>query len=148
VFRAFIIQAPEDRPSSGLPSKARLPQKLRCDVPAECGVASALEGRTMYKALNGALVALALSGVTLAGATLAISTPATAQIGVGVHVGGIGVGVNVGDVAFGYEDGYWDNGHHWHAWRNRGEMRAYRNAHRDQYNNYRHDRDPDQGWHR
>ncbi len=97
----------------------------------------------MYKALNGALVALALSGVTLA-----ISTPATAQIGVGVHVGGIGVGVNVGDVAYGYEDGYWDNGHHWHNWRNRREMRAYRNAHRDQYNDYRHDRDPDQGWHR
>jgi hypothetical protein len=110
------------------------------------GLAALWKEETMNKTLNGALVALAL-----AGATLAISTPASAQdVGVGVHVGGvgIGVGVGVGDVAYGYQDGYWDNGHHWHNWSNKREMRNYRNAHRDQYNDYRHDRDPDQGWHR
>jgi hypothetical protein len=99
----------------------------------------------MYRNLNGAIVALAL-----AGASLAIASPASAQdIGVGVHVGGVGVGVGigVGDVAYGYQDGYWDSGHRWHKWRNHEEMRNYRKAPNNHYNDWKHDRDPDQGWH-
>jgi beta-galactosidase GanA len=57
-----------------------------------------------------------------------------------------GLALNVGDVAFGYRDGYWDRSHQWHQWRNDQEMRDYRNAHANQYNDYRHDRDHDQGW--
>jgi hypothetical protein len=95
----------------------------------------------MYKALNGAIVALGL-----AGAALTMSGPASAD-GVGIHVGGVGIGVNVGDVAFGYQDGYWDHGHQWHRWHNDQEMRDYRNANGNHYNDYRHDRDHDMGWH-
>jgi len=100
---------------------------------------------TMYKYLNGAIVALGI-----AGAALAATGSANAQdVGVGVHVGGVGVGVglNVGDVAFGYQDGYWDRGHHWHNWRNDQEMRDYRSAPNNHYNDFRHDRDADKGWH-
>jgi len=60
--------------------------------------------------------------------------------------GSLGLSVNVGDVAFGYQDGYWDRGHQWHAWRNDREMREYRNAPGNQYSDWRHDRDGDQGW--
>jgi hypothetical protein len=88
----------------------------------------------MSKALIGAMLALGL-----AGATIAVSAPATARVG---------VSLDVGNVAFGYQDGYWDQGHRWHHWRNRRDARMYRNAHGSQYNNYRHDRDPDQGWRR
>ena len=42
----------------------------------------------MYKALNGAIVALGL-----AGAALAMSGPASAD-GIGIHVGGIGIGAS------------------------------------------------------
>jgi hypothetical protein len=97
----------------------------------------------MHKYLNGAIIALGL-----AGATLALAGPANAQdVGVGVHVGGVGVGVNVGDVAFGYQDGYWDRSHQWHQWRNNQEMNDYRNAPNNHYNDYKHDRDADHGWH-
>jgi hypothetical protein len=99
----------------------------------------------MYKTLNGAIVALGL-----AGATFTMAAPASAQdVGVGVHVGGvgIGVGVGVGDVAYGYQDGYWDHSHQWHNWRNDQEMRDYRGAPNNHYNDWKHDRDRDQGWH-
>ena len=96
----------------------------------------------MHKSLNGALAVLGLAATTLA-----LSGPASADgIGIGVHVGGIGVGVGAGETAYGYQDGYWDRGHHWHHWRNHREMREYRSAHRDQYYDYRHDRDPGDGW--
>jgi hypothetical protein len=95
----------------------------------------------MYKALSGAIVAFGL-----AGAALAISGPASAD-GVGVHVGGVGIGVNLDNVAFGYQDGYWDHGHQWHQWRNDQEMRDYRSTPGNKYNDYRHDRDHDMGWH-
>jgi hypothetical protein len=101
--------------------------------------------RDMNKALNGAIVALGVVG-----AAWAIESPASADgVGVGVHVGdvGIGVGVGVSDVAYGYQDGYWDHDHHWHNWRNDQEMRDYRDAHDSHFNDYRHDRDSDQGWH-
>ncbi len=96
----------------------------------------------MKKYINGAIVALGLGG-----ATLAMSGPASAQIGVGIHVGGIGIGVGFGNVAYGYRDGYWDRGHRWHNWR-RGEMDSYRNARGNRYNDWNHDRDRDHGWHR
>jgi hypothetical protein len=54
--------------------------------------------------------------------------------------------LNVGDVAFGYQDGYWDRAHQWHPWRNEQEMRDYRGAPGNQFYDYRHDRDSDQGW--
>ena len=97
----------------------------------------------MYKVLNGAIVALGLVGASLA------ASPASAQdVGVGVHVGGVGIGVNFGTVAYGYQDGYWDNDHRWHNWQNDDEMHRYRAAPGNHYSDYRHDRDPDQGWRR
>src|ERR1700722_8675547 len=103
----------------------------------------------MHKTLKGAVVALGL-----AGAALAMTGPASAQgIGIGAHVGdvgigiGIGVGTNYGNVAYGYQDGYWDHHHAWHAWRNQEEMDHYRAMQGNRYNDWHHDRDPDQGWH-
>jgi hypothetical protein len=92
----------------------------------------------MYKALNGAIIAIGL-----AGATLAMAGPANAQVG--VQVGPISVGF--GDIAYGYQDGYWDSGRHWHTWRNDQEMNDYRNYKGNHYNDYKHDRDSDNGWH-
>lgn len=96
----------------------------------------------MYKALNGAIIAVGVVGATLVFAGLASAAD------VGVHIGAVGIGLNVNDVAYGYQDGYWDHGHQWHQWRNGREMRDYRNARGNHYNDYRHDRDPDQGWRR
>jgi hypothetical protein len=101
------------------------------------------EGMLMRKALNGAIVALGIAGAALA----ATGTASAQGVGVGVHVGGIGVGFNIGDVAYGYQDGYWDTGHHWHNWHNDQELRDYRNSPHNRYNDWRHDRDPDGGWH-
>lgn len=88
----------------------------------------------MYKALSGAILALGF-----AGASMAVTSPASA---------GIGISFDVGNVAFGYQDGYWDQNHHWHHWRNRHEARMYRNSAGNHYSNYRHDRDHDNGWRR
>jgi hypothetical protein len=123
------------------PSSVRPSQAATSRASAKCG---GQEGIFMRNALNGAIVALGI-----AGAALAVSSPASAQIGVGVNVGGIGIGVGVGptDVAFGYQDGYWDNGHRWHHWRNEQQMRDYRNAPNNKYNDWKHDRDSDHGWH-
>jgi hypothetical protein len=111
--------------------------------PATRAARAAWKEWNMYKALNGAIVVLGL-----ATACLAITSPASAQgVGVGVHVGGVGIGLDVGNVAFGYQDGYWDRGHQWHNWRNDQEMRDYRNAPNNQYHDWKHDRDHDQGWH-
>lgn len=87
----------------------------------------------MYKALNGVIVAL-----SVVGGMLVTQAPANAQ--------GVGISLDVGNVAFGYQDGYWDRGHHWHRWRNRDEANYYRNAQGNQYNDWRHDRDGNQGW--
>ncbi len=59
------------------------------------------------------------------------------------------VSVNVGtpDVAFGYSDGYWDRNHTWHDWKDQREASAWRDEHRDHYYEWKHDRDPDKGWH-
>jgi len=88
----------------------------------------------MYKALNGAIVALGLIGMAVA-----VASPAAARVG---------ISLDVGNVAFGYQDGYWDQGHHWHHWRNQSEARYYRTSQGNHYNNYRHDRDSNQGWRR
>ena len=99
--------------------------------------------QNMYKALNGAIIAMGLVG-----ATLAMAAPASAQdVGVGVHVGDVGIGIGLGNVAYGYQDGYWDNGHQWHTWQNDQQMRDYRKERNNHYNDWKHDRDPDQGWH-
>ena len=95
----------------------------------------------MYKTMNGAIIALGL-----ACASLAIATPASAQ-GIGVSVAGLGVGVGFGNVAYGYQDGYWDHNHHWNNWQNDDEMRNYRSASGNHYNDWKHDRDSDMGWH-
>ncbi len=68
-------------------------------------------------------------------------------VGFGAQIGDVGVSFNFGEVAFGYQDGYWDRGRHWHNWRNEDEMRNYRNSSGNKYYDWRHDRDPDNGWH-
>src|SRR5579862_511548 len=87
----------------------------------------------MYKALNGAILALGVGG-----ACIAAAGPASA---------GIGISLDFGNVAFGYQDGYWDRDHHWHHWRNRNEANYYRNSRGNHYRSYRHDRDGGDGWH-
>lgn len=94
----------------------------------------------MHKTLKGMAIVLGL-----AGATVAITGSASAQ-GIGVGIG-VGVGDNYGNVAYGYRDGYWDHNHHWNRWRNQDEMTRYRAVQGNHYNDWRHDRDPDQGWH-
>lgn len=54
---------------------------------------------------------------------------------------------DVGNVAFAYQDGWWDRDHHWHHWRNHREMVEYQTRYHDHYYDWRHDRDPDHGWH-
>ncbi len=67
-------------------------------------------------------------------------------VGFGAQVGTVGVSFNLGDVAFGYQDGYWDRSHQWHNWQNQDEARSYRNASGNQYHDWNHDRDSDNGW--
>ena len=52
-----------------------------------------------------------------------------------------------GGIAFGYNDGYWDRAHGWHAWKDQNETTTYRTTSKEHYYEYKHDRDPDQGWH-
>jgi len=56
------------------------------------------------------------------------------------------ISITFGDIAFGYSDGYWDNGHRWHAWHSDADARAYRAHHGSNFNDWRHDRDGDNGW--
>ncbi len=85
----------------------------------------------MHKAINAAILALAISGAALA-------TAGTASAA--------GVSVDVGGIAFGYQDGYWDHSHHWHNWRNQSQMRSYKTASGGQFHNWKHTRDKNQGW--
>ena len=99
----------------------------------------------MHRNLKGMIVV-----VGLVGAPLAMASPAIAQgVGIGVHVGpvAVGVGAGFGNVAYGYQDGYWDHNHHWNQWQNQQEMDSYRKAQNNQYHDWKHDRDSDQGWH-
>jgi hypothetical protein len=54
---------------------------------------------------------------------------------------------DVGNVAFAYQDGWWDRDHHWHRWRNHHEAAVFQQRYHDRYSDWRHDRDPDHGWH-
>ncbi len=65
----------------------------------------------------------------------------------GPGAGTIGLSFDIGNIAFAYQDGYWDRGRHWHTWRNDDELRYYRNASGNQYYDWKHDRDSDNGWH-
>jgi len=56
------------------------------------------------------------------------------------------IGFDFGSVAIGYNDGYWDNGHRWHAWRNNSDASLYRARYRNNFHNWRHDRDGNDGW--
>jgi hypothetical protein len=82
-------------------------------------------------------------------ALLGAATASAQDVGVGVHVGGAGVsvGVDFGDVAFAYEDGYWDSHHRWHKWRHKHDRERYMAMSGNHYNDWKHDRDPDKGWH-
>lgn len=91
--------------------------------------------RNIVKAM---VIALSLSG-----ATLLVAGAADAR-----DRGDAAVSLNFGNVAFAYSDGYWDNNRRWHRWSNANEQRRYQKHHRNRYNNHRHDRDDDRGWHR
>ncbi len=88
----------------------------------------------MRSSIKIALIALAVSG-----GSLALSVPAMAADVVVVEP--------AGGIAFGFNDGYWDRGHTWHTWRNQEEMTTYRTTNHEHYYEYKHDRDPDGGWH-
>jgi hypothetical protein len=89
----------------------------------------------MRSTIGVAFVALAVAGGSLAPGlpAAADSVTITATLPAGI--------------AFGYSDGYWDQSHHWHAWRNRQEAEAFREHDRAHYYAWKHDRDPDKGWH-
>jgi len=59
---------------------------------------------------------------------------------------GAAVTFSLGDIAFGYNDGYWDHGHQWHAWQNHNDMQSYKSAQNSRYHDWKHTRDPNQGW--
>jgi hypothetical protein len=95
----------------------------------------------MHIALRGAFIALALTGATLT------SVGAARAADVGVSVRAPGVSFSLGEVAIGYNDGYWDKSHQWHEWQNTDHRDAYKSAKGSEYHEWKHDRDPDQGWH-
>lgn len=83
---------------------------------------------------------VALLASAIAGGSLVVPTAASARDSFSIYA-------HSGDVAFAYSDGWWDNDHHFHHWRNHSEARWYQRRHRDDYNDWRHDRDRDHGWH-
>ena len=89
----------------------------------------------MRKPVLGTILALAL-----ASAVFVVSSPASARVS-------FGISINENDVMFAYQDGYWDRGHQWHPWGDPDDWHWYREHHRDRYFDWRHDRDPDMGWH-
>ena len=86
----------------------------------------------MRSSIKIALIALAMGG-----GSLAAGVPAMAEGTVVVTPPGI---------AFGYNDGYWDRSHAWRAWKDQNETTTYRTTYKEHYYDYKHDRDPDQGW--
>ena len=116
-----------------------------CPDPPFADTRAELKEWKMHKILKGTIIVLGL-----AAAPLAMASPASAQgVGIGVHVGpvAVGVGAGFGNVAYGYRDGYWDRGHHWNRWHDQEEMNNYRRAQNNQYHDWRHTRDHDQGRH-
>jgi len=89
----------------------------------------------MNRTLSAAILAIGLAGATLATAG-----------GAATAAGGASVTFNLGDIAFGYNDGYWDHGHKWHQWQNKDDMQSYRTAQNNQYHDWKHTRDSNQGW--
>ena len=84
----------------------------------------------MKTILKAAAVA-ALLGTTVFGAAKAADTVVTFDPGV---------------VAYGYSDGYWTNKREWRTWDKPEYVEVYRKHPGARYYEYRHDRDPDQGW--
>jgi hypothetical protein len=84
--------------------------------------------------IKTALVALAVAGGSIAASHSVLAENVTVAV------------VPAGGIAFGYTDGYWDRERKWHAWRNAQDAAAWRAEHREHYYEWRHDRDPDQGW--
>ena len=89
----------------------------------------------MNRTLSAAILAFALAGATFATA----GTASAANTGASITV-------NLGDIAFGYNDGYWDHSHQWHQWKNQDDLQTYRTASGNQYHDWKHTRDSDQGW--
>jgi hypothetical protein len=85
---------------------------------------------------KAAAIALAFAGSTVA--TLSIMTPASAADTV--------ITFDPGTVRYGYNDGYWDTGHAWHTWGAPEHMTTYRAYKGNQYFDYAHTRDSNQGW--
>ena len=90
----------------------------------------------MKHLFKAAAIALAFAGSTVA--TLSIVTPASAADTV--------VTFDPGTVRYGYNDGYWDTGHAWHTWGSPEHMTTYRASKGNQYFDYAHTRDANQGW--
>lgn len=104
----------------------------------------------MHKFLNGAVIALALTGASFAGAADAQNYNRNQPQRVIIHrpAPRAAVTFSFGNIAFAYSDGYWDNNRRWHAWRNQSELRQYRAAQDNRFVNYRHTRARNQGWQR
>jgi hypothetical protein len=58
----------------------------------------------------------------------------------------VSVTFDPGIVAYGYSDGYWTTKHEWRSWEKPEYVEVYRKHPGARYYEYRHDRDPDQGW--
>jgi len=58
----------------------------------------------------------------------------------------VSVTFNPADVAYGYSDGYWTTKREWRTWEKPEYIEVYRKHPEARYFEYRHDRDPDQGW--
>jgi hypothetical protein len=87
----------------------------------------------MTKTLKNTVLAIALAGSTALGAGTAFAVDAV-------------VTFDPGTVQYGYTDGYWTRDHVWHTWDNPKYVETYRARPGAVYHEWRHDRDPDQGW--
>jgi len=95
--------------------------------------------------LKSTTVALALAGAALVTTGMAGAADGYIATDRSDHpVAAISIGL--GDIAFGYRDGYWDNGHNWHRWKNDEDSKSYRDKHVNDYHDWNHDRDADNGW--
>jgi len=98
--------------------------------------------------LKMAVIALAIAGTVL---TSGCMTRDNDRYGYSDHHGrdraNTQVSVEFGNIGYGYSDGYWDNGHQWHQWSSNSDRDSYRNYRGSHYNDWKHDRDGDDGWH-
>lgn len=83
------------------------------------------------KTILKAAALAALLGTTALGAAQAADTVVTFDPGI---------------VAYGYSDGYWTTKREWRTWEKPEYVEVYRKHPNARYYEYRHDRDPDQGW--